>query len=105
MALTVDYQKFGTTFSGAYVKVMNAEYANSVETTWEMSEDPTVPPTMLEIKRLKVSFTAKVFVSDSSEDVLHQETYYFVAEDGDDIVGACYDHLKSLDAFASAVDA
>lgn len=105
MALTVDYQKFGTTFSGAYVKVVNAEYANTLEQEWQLSEDPVVAPTTIEVKKLKVSFTAKIFVSDSPEDILHQETYYFAAESGDDIIGACYEYLKSLDAFANAVDA
>lgn len=105
MAITVDFQKFGTTFSGAYVKVANAEYINSIEMVWNMSEDTEVPPTQTPEKRLKISFTAKVYPSATSEEVIHQEQYYFVAASADDVVGACYDHLKSLDAFANAVDA
>jgi hypothetical protein len=105
MALTVDYQKFGTTFSEAYVKVVNAEYINGIEMVWNMSEDTEVPPIQTPEKRLKVSYTIKVYPSATIEDVLHTEQFYFVSESGDDLVGACYAHLKSLEAFADAVDA
>lgn len=105
MAITVDFQKFGTTFSDAYVKVTNAEYINAIDMVWNMSEDPDVPPTQTAEKKLKISYTAKVYPSATSEDVISQEQYHFVAPAGDDILGSCYDHLKSLDAFANAVDA
>jgi hypothetical protein len=105
MALTVDFQKFGTTFSDAYVKVSNAEYINAIDMVWNMSEDPETPPTQTPEKKLKISFTAKVYPSATSEDVISQEQYHFVSPTADDVIGACYDHLRSLEAFANAVDA
>lgn len=105
MALTVDFEKFGTTFTDAYVKIQRLEYLNTVKTIHTMSEDPDGAPEIQDVKELRVSFMVCIFPSLESSESLHTSHYSTSIETGDDVIGACYEYLKTLDAFADAVDA
>jgi hypothetical protein len=105
MAIKSNFQKFGVTFEDAYTKVQSIEYVNALDPEWEMSEDPSVAPVRVMVKRLKISFMAKTTAAQGSEDVLESKQHYFTTEDASNIIGECYAHLKGLEAFADAVDA
>jgi hypothetical protein len=105
MAITSNFQKFGVTFEEAYTKVASIEYANSHIEHWELSEDTQTPPVKVAVKALKVKFNAQTFVSSESQDKLAEKEYFFVTEDGSNLIGECYEHLKGLEEFADAVDA
>ena len=102
MALTVDFQKYGVTFEDAYVKIMSIQYNNTVATSFTTPENPEDAPVNVTEKVFRIMFIANIY---SSDEVIHSETYYLDTDIADDIVGACYEHLKTLDAFANAVDA
>lgn len=104
MAITSNFSKFGVTFENAYTKVSNLEYANSMDQSWELSEDPNTPPTQVFTKVLKVKFDAHTYPNAESEDLLHTESYHVVFESGDDLLGSCYAHLKTLPEFTGAQD-
>lgn len=105
MALTSNFSKFGVTFEDAYTKISNVEYANTMDQGWELSEDPAVPPTKTFTKVLKVKFNSYTYPSSTSEDLLHTQDYHVVLEAGNDLLGSCYAHLKTLPEFEGAVDA
>lgn len=106
MALIGTFTKFGVDFEGAYTRVQNIEYINGKEGTWVMSEDPEVPPTQEFNKSLKISFIANTYSSPSAadEELLNTKQHYFTVEDASDIIGSCYDYLKSLPEFEDSID-
>lgn len=106
MALKSTYTKFGVAFEDAYTRVQNIEYANSKDESWELSEDPTIPPTRVFNKMIKVSFIANTYSASTAtdEELLNTKQHLITLTDASDVVGSCYAHLKTLPEFTGAVD-
>lgn len=107
MALISTFTKFGTAFSNAYTRIQSVEYANSKDESWELSEDPTVPPTRVFNKMLKVAFVANTYSSSAAtdEELLNSKQHLITLTDASDVIGSCYAHLKTLSEFTGAQDA
>ena len=119
MALTHSFDKFGTTFAGAYFRISNLNYdVNEYqETTYpdpSVDEDGNpvlVEPTTEWVTTRNASFQVKVYV-DAAARTSHSEPVYieyhtFTPDwtSSDNVLAQAYNYLKTLDAFDGAVDA
>jgi hypothetical protein len=105
MAIKSNYKKFGVSFSDAYTKISTIEYSNGLKDSWEMSEDPTVPPQKVQNKVLRVEFQSQTFPSATSTDMIDNKTHRILLQNADNLFDECYAYLKTLPEFLGAVDA
>ena len=105
MAITSDFEAFGVTFQNAYTKIQNVEYSNGTKEEWILSEDPEVAPTKEVSKILRVKYTYITLANATSDQPISTKEEHVVFETGENLVEQCYTHLKTLEAFANAVDA
>ena len=120
MALITDINKFGVTFSNAYVKISACNYVNAFKKVVTQNEldmtDPEnpipVPPTVTCEKTKKIEFSTMTYLSQNSfeeqAESIDTKTYGFYVpaeETSVDILDLCYTHLKTLSEFNNAIDA
>lgn len=104
MALTVNYPKYGTTFTGAYIRISNLNYSNGKTQVWQTNEE-TGEEELVETKVLHADYVYQVFADADSSEVIHSEMCHITLATADDVLGDCYTDLKTREGFESAVDA
>jgi hypothetical protein len=105
MAIKSDYKKFGVTFKGAYTKISTVEYSNGFSESWQMSEDPSIPPQKFLSKVLRVQFQHQTFPDATSSELIDNKVHHITLNDADSLFEDCYNYLKSLPEFSGAIDA
>lgn len=119
MALTKSFEKYGTTFESAYHRITNLnynvhEYKEMVYVDQEPDEDGNPLPANMEeqwVTMRQARFTLVTYVDSAArenhKEPVAQAEYSFTPdwESEDNILAQAYSYIKTLDAYAEAVDA
>ena len=109
MAIKSNFVKYGLTIEDAYTRVEKCSYVSRpVKMTKYEIEDGT--ETIQYITTFKCEFIAMTYASEAArlvcEEPIHTTSGVIDLEDGEfNIVNQVYTHIKSLPAFAGAIDA
>ena len=119
MAITNNFDKFGTTFTAAYHRITRLSYEvyerqeNVLVTEASMDEEGNPVPPVYEMQWKKVanaygevSTYASAAAREAHEEVLARTSFNFEVDlaGSDNWMEQAYAHIKTLDAFADATD-